>query len=212
MRPAGVSYLYESMSPSSVPDIKEVFASDEVFDALYPIYISSLSAIHWTPMEVAAKAAVFLAPDANARVIDIGSGVGKFCIAGAHFAPGHFTGIEQRANFVKAGNKVARQLGMERVSLQHGNFMDMDLGVYTGIYFYNSFHENIVHDDALDQKVDLSSELYEQYTDHLLRQLNQMPVGTRLATYWLSIPEIPACYREQGSYFGDLLKLWIKEY
>lgn len=189
-----------------------MFSSDAAFDALYPIYISSLSAIHWTPLEVAAKAAVFLAPDEQARVLDIGAGVGKFCIAGAHFAPGHFTGIEQRANFVKAGNKVARQLGMERVSLQHGNFMETDLRAYTGIYFYNSFHENIVHDDALDEKIELSSELYERYTDHLLHELKQMPVGTRLATYWLSIPEIPACYRERGSYFNDLLKLWIKEY
>ena len=101
---------------------------------------------------------------------------------------------------------------MERVALQHGNFMETDLGGYTGIYFYNSFHENIVHDDALDEKIELSSELYERYTDHLLHELMQMPVCTRLATYWLSITEIPACYREQGSYFGDLLKLWIKEY
>lgn len=200
------------MSQFAVEGAEDVFSSDAAFDALYPIYISSLSAIHWTPLEVAAKAAVFLAPDEHARVLDIGSGVGKFCIAGAHVAPGHFTGIEQRSNFVKAGNKVARQLGMERVSLQHGNFMETDLGAYTGIYFYNSFHENIVHDDALDEKIELSSELYERYTDHLLHELKQMPVGTRLATYWLSITEIPACYREQGSYFGDLLKLWIKEY
>lgn len=200
------------MSPSSGPDLNEVFASDEAFDAQYAIHISALSAIHWTPLDVANVAASFLAPNAAARVLDIGSGVGKFCIAGAHYAPGHFTGIEQRGNFVKAGTKVVQQLSMDRVTLKHGNFMELDLREFSGIYFFNSFHENIVQDDALDQKVILSSELYEQYTGHLLRQLAGMPVGTRLATYWLSVTEIPACYREHGSYFSDLLKLWIKEY
>ena len=186
-------------------------ASDTEFDSLFPIHIQNLSAIHWTPLNVAAVAARFLAPNAAARIIDIGAGVGKFCIAGSIYSKGAFTGIEQRKNFVTIGNKVINQLGLRNVSLVHGNFTEIDMGGYTGIYFFNSFHENLVFADALDNKVEMSSELYEFYSAHLIRQLNAMPVGTRLATFWLSITEIPDCYKLQESHFNNLLKLWVKD-
>jgi hypothetical protein len=121
-------------------------------------------------------------------------------------------GIEQRKNFVRVGNKVIKELGLSRAILLHGNFMELDISGFTGIYFFNSFHENIVDSDALDKKIERSSELYELYTEHLVTSLTAMPAGTRLATYWLSITEIPACYRLYGTHFNDLLKLWVKEY
>ena len=188
------------------------FSSDAVFDALFPVYIRQLSAAHWTPLNVAFTAAQFLAPDENASVIDIGSGAGKFCIAGSQVSKGSFTGIEQRKNFVTVGNKIIRQLGLMNVELLHGNFMQHDLSSYTGIYFFNSFHENIVISDALDNQVETSYDLYVLYTAHLLKQLKKMPVGTRLATYWLSVTEIPGCYKLYESHFNNLLKLWVKEY
>jgi len=190
---------------------QQYLASDQDFDNLFPIHIQNLSAIHWTPLNVAAVAARFLAPNATARIIDIGAGVGKFCIAGSLYTNGTFTGIEQRKNFVTIGNKVITQLGLQKASLLHGNFTELDISAYTGIYFFNSFHENLVFADALDNKVEMSTELYVQYSAHLLSQLNAMPAGTRLATFWLSITEIPGCYKLQESHFNNLLKLWIKE-
>lgn len=187
------------------------FSSDEAFNSLLPVSMQKLSVQHWTPLNVAYVAARFLAPDANARVIDIGAGIGKFCIAGASVCHGTFTGIEQRKNFVATGNKVIKQLGVDGAKLIHGNFMDLDITEYTGVYFYNSFHENLVFEDALDNKIEMSTELYERYSAHLLSQLNAMAFGTRLATFWLSITEIPGCYKLKESHFNDKLKLWVKE-
>jgi hypothetical protein len=191
---------------------RNYFYSDPVFDALFPVYVKQLSEVHWTPLNVAFTAARFLAPDNNARVIDIGAGVGKFCIAGKHAAQGVFTGIEQRKNFVTVGNKIIRQLGLFDVTLIHGNFTQLDLTQYTGIYFFNSFHENLVLSDSLDTNVERSTELFTHYNTILLTRLKAMPVGTRLATYWLSHSEIPACYKLYESHYNNLLKLWIKEY
>ncbi len=192
-------------------ETRNYLSSDEVFDSQFPVYVQQLSRIHWTPLNVASTAAKFLAPDPQSRIIDIGAGVGKFCIAGSCYSKGAFTGIEQRKNFVTAGNKVIKTLGIERAQLIHGNFTELDLTSFTGIYFYNSFHENLVFSDALDNKVEVSTELFEQYSAHLLTQLNAMPIGTRLATFWLSITEIPGCYKLQESHFNNLLKLWVKE-
>jgi hypothetical protein len=191
-------------------DIADYFVSDEAFDMLWPIHVRELSELHWTPLEVAKVAAQFLAPDADARIIDIGAGVGKFCIAGRYYTHGNFTGIEQRKALARIGNKVASELGMACVELRHANFMDVSLAGFTGIYFYNSFHENIAGDGPQDEKIERSPELYERYTEHLSAQLSAMPAGTRLATYWLSITEIPNCYQLRSSHFNDLLKLWVR--
>jgi len=189
----------------------DYLSSDAEFDSLFPVHIQKLSAVHWTPLNVAAVAARFLAPNASSRVIDIGAGVGKFCIAGSLYTKGFFTGIEQRKNFVLAGNKVIAKLGIQRASLLFGNFTELPMDGFTGIYFFNSFHENLVFSDALDNKVEMSTELFQLYSSSFIKCLHAMPVGTRLATYWLSITEIPDCYKQQESHFNNLLKLWIKE-
>ncbi len=188
------------------------FFSDAAFDGLFPIHIQKLSAIHWTPVNVAITAARFLTARENANILDIGAGVGKFCITGSFFTNGIFTGVEQRKNFVTIGNKIIRQFGLYKAELVHANFTEINMSEYNGIYFYNSFHENIVLDDSLDEQVERSSGLYNKYTEHLLAGLKEMPAGTRLATYWLSVTEIPACYRMYESHYNNLLKLWVKEY
>jgi len=186
-------------------------SSDGEFDSLFPIHIRRLSGIHWTPLNVASLAAQFLAPDANSRIVDIGAGVGKFCIAGSMYSKGTYTGIEQRKNFVTLGNKVIKQLGLRRTSLLYGNFIEFDLRSYTGIYFYNSFHENLFFSETVDDTVEKSHDLYELYSAHFLSELCAMPIGTRLATFWLSITEIPGCYELEESHFDNLLKLWVKK-
>jgi uncharacterized protein YjbI with pentapeptide repeats len=192
-------------------DISSYLASDDAFDELFPVHIQKLSKYHWTPLNVARSAALYLGADASARVLDIGAGVGKFCIAGSCFSRASFTGIEQRKNFVQLGNKVISQMGIRNASLMHGNFTDLDFANYTGIYFYNSFHENIVAADALDDKVECSPELYDLYTEKLHEKLNGMPAGTKLATFWLTISEIPGCYKLVDGQYSNLLKFWVKE-
>ncbi len=187
------------------------FSSDSEFDSLFPIYIQELSVLHFTPLNVALTASQFLAPDEDAKVVDIGAGTGKFCMAGSHFTKGQFTGIEQRQHFVRIGNKVIKRIGLERVALINCNFTEIDIHDYTSIYFYNSFHENLVFSDVLDNKAKFSTELYELYTAHFLKQLNAMPTGTRLATYWLGITEIPGSYQLLETYFDGKLKLWVKK-
>lgn len=187
------------------------FESDKAFDAVYPLPIRQLASKHWTPLEVARLAAEYLAAGKNVKVLDVGSGVGKFCLAAAHYKPAaKYFGIEQRQNLVDEANKAKKQLGLKNVSFTHGNFTKLDLRKYHSIYFYNSFYENIVGPHKIDEKLEFSGELFDFYNQHLFEQLAQMPDGTRLATYHSTEKEMPPCFLEVGSQLNNLLKFWIK--
>lgn len=187
------------------------FDSDEQFHELYPRTIQALSRRHWTPLTIARKAADFLAAEAQSRVLDIGSGVGKFSLAAAHFKPdSHFFGIEQRKDLVIHAETAARTLNLSNVSFMHGNFTQLDLRNYDNFYFYNSFYENLATADKIDDSIDYSLELYNYYNRFLFRQLEQTPEGTRLATYHSLEDEVPPSFHVVGSAINNFLKFWIK--
>jgi hypothetical protein len=68
--------------------------SDLAFDALYERRIRELSPQHWTPVRIARRAAELLTLSGAKRILDVGSGVGKFCIVGALTTEAQFVGIE----------------------------------------------------------------------------------------------------------------------
>jgi len=187
------------------------FDSDEQFNQLYPKSIQSLSRRHWTPLSVARKAAIFLSAEKNARILDIGSGVGKFTLAAAYYTPKTFyTGVEQRKHLVEHAEAAKKILGLEQVSFIHGNFTQVDFRDYDHFYFYNSFFENLAGKDKIDDSIDYSGELYNYYNRYLFKQLEQKKAGTRLTTFHSLEDEIPPCYHIVGSAMENLLKFWIK--
>jgi len=192
-------------------DERSCFHSDERFHELYPPSISALAQRHWTPLSVSRKAAVFLAAESNARILDIGCGVGKFCLPAAHFAPGAvFYGVEQRKRLLYHAEKAKEALGIGNVHFIHANFTQLDFREYDHFYFFNSFYENLDGTEKIDDSIDYSSELFHYYNRFLYRQLDQKPPGTRLVTYHSMEEEIPADYHLADSSMNHLLKCWIK--
>jgi hypothetical protein len=191
----------------------EHFISDGHFDNLYPRHIQQLSGKHWTPLQVAGLAAEFLAGKPGSKVLDVGSGNSKFCLAAGHYSPHcHFYGVEQRKKLVQLANKARERTSMENVTFIHGNFTELDLSVFDHFYFYNSFYENLVEDEYhIDESIVHSVNLYEYYTDYLLEALDNRPVGTKLATYHSYREIIPPRYNLVTSVYGGLLRFWIKE-
>jgi len=187
------------------------FSSDYLFNQVYPFTIRQLSRRHWTPVEVAEKAANFLAAEDGVSVLDIGSGVGKFCLTAAFYKPRvHFIGIEQRGSLVKHANTAKETLGLENVSFINGNFTQIDLRDYDHLYFYNSFYENLDCTTKIDESIEYSGELYNYYNRYLYKQLEQMPAGTRLAAFHSLEDEMPPSYLLVGVEMSNLLKFWIK--
>ena len=192
-------------------EIDNYFKSDPNFNEIYPLKIRMLSSRHWTPIHIAKLAVGFLGGEGG-KILDIGSGVGKFCLAGAYFAPEvQFYGIEQREHLIRRAIKAQRTLGLPNVSFIHGNFTQLNLQEFNHFYFFNSFYENIDHLDRIDEDIDYSEALYEYYVGYLYNGLQQMPKGTKIVTYHSFHQEIPRGYEIVESHQNADLSFWIKK-
>lgn len=187
------------------------FNSDIEFNRLYPLYIQNLARKHWTPLHIARKAAHFLAAENNATILDVGSGVGKFCLAAAYYKPNaFFFGVEQRRGLIDHAVAAKEMLQLGNASFIYGNFTQLDFRQYDHFYFYNAFYENMAGTDKIDNSIVYSNELFNYYNRYLYRQLEQKPAGTRLATFHSLEDEVPPGYHIVGTEMDSLLKFWIK--
>lgn len=192
-------------------NLENVFRSDQVFNKLYPAHIRSKAASHWTSLEIARHAVNFLTPEKDVHVLDIGSGVGKFCLAAAYERPDSmFYGVEQRKELVHQANECNKKLALHNVCFINGNFTQLDFRQFDHFYFFNSFYENLEGADKIDDTLEYSLSLYNYYTGYLFKQLEQKPKGTRIVTYHSLEGEIPPGYYTVKTYADGLLKCWIK--
>lgn len=188
------------------------FRSDTQFHHLYPVPMQLLACRHWTPLSIARKAAQFLVPEPEIKVLDIGSGVGKFCLAAAYYKPNaFFTGIEQRNNLIAHAETARKKLNLENVNFLNGNFTRINFKEYDHFYFYNSFYENLAGKDKIDDTIDYTNELYYYYCRNMFKKLDQMPAGTRMVTFHSLGSEIPSSYHLMQVQADNLLKFWIKK-
>lgn len=185
-------------------------AGDKQFDKLYPPHIASLSRPHWTPMAVAKTASHFLA-EPGKKILDIGSGVGKFCLIGAALHKDTiFYGIEQRVNLVHFAKEAQNKLQLHNVHFIHGNITETDFGSFDHFYFYNSFYENLSHVDKIDNDINFSQEQFDYYTTHLFNKLAALAEGTKLVTYHAHREQIPNTYHLLRQEVDNRLEYWVK--
>lgn len=188
------------------------FLNDATFDSLYSLRAQQLSSIHWTPVEVAKKAAAHLTAGSGKNILDIGSGVGKFCLVAAHFFPEFiFHGVEQRKALVDEAIIAQNATNTLNVNFIHANFNELDMEQYDHFYFYNSFSENIFHYKPIDNLVDCSAEIYNEYLTQFYELLDEKPSGTRLATFHCPDNYVPSSYKQLRQITGETLILWIKK-
>jgi len=188
------------------------FDTDEDFDSALPLKIRKLSSRHWTPVHVAKRAAHFLVQTENSRILDIGSGVGKFCLAAASASAGHFTGVEQRDALVRLSKKIAQKYHIDRAHFLHANILTVDFTEFDAFYFFNSFEENRDLTDKIDDEVFYNPSRYAVYSLYLYEQFESLPRGTRIATYCSPVAIIPDQYVMVGSEVKGKLQFWEKKY
>ncbi|MFD2915664.1 methyltransferase domain-containing protein [Psychroserpens luteus] len=186
--------------------------NDHLFNTLYPLRIKKLSERHWTSVEVAKLAADYLVDKPNCKVLDIGSGAGKFCLIGASTTKGRFYGVEQRDSLVKLSQKIAKTNNVNNVEFIHSNITQISFSDYNAFYFYNPFYENIDDSLLIDNKVIIDEKLYFSYSEYVENQLKNTPVGTRLVTYWSMWSEIPEGFDLEFTAYNGKLNFWEKKF
>lgn len=185
---------------------------DPLFNTVYPLRIKKLSERHWTPVEVAKLAADYLVDKPKCKVLDIGSGVGKFCLIGAASTKGCFYGIEQRVELVKLSQRIAKKYQLTNVEFFHSNITQISFSDYDAFYFYNPFYENVDDSLLIDTKIVLDEKLYFMYSAYVEKQLKKTPVGTRLVTYWSKWLEIPEGFDLEFTAYNGELNFWEKKF
>ncbi len=184
--------------------------NDAEFDSIYPEAIRAVSEIHFTPVQVTKMAARFLVKTPGAKVLDVGSGAGKFCMIGAACTDGNFTGVEQRESLHLVSQTLSDRYGFANTTFIHSNITEIGFQGFDAIYFFNAFLENVFQTNPIDDSIRLEKAKYAEYCLYMKEQLEQLPSGTRLATYFSFMDEIPKSYRIQSTHFDGKLKLWEK--
>lgn len=176
-----------------------------------PEHLRLISKVHFTPVRIAWLAAEWLSEDGPKKVLDIGAGVGKFCIAAALETDSEYYGIEHRESLVETAQDLIKSFDLQNAHVLHQNILDVNFADYQAFYLFNPFYENLVHKKRINNEVSLSERLHQQYTEHTLEQLRAMPNGTKVVTYDGENKEIPYAYERVKQSQNGLLKLWVKQ-
>lgn len=183
---------------------------DLTFDQVFPAVHRPRSYVHWTPVEVARRAAVLLAPTPDRTVLDVGAGVGKLCLVGASVTGATWYGIERDAEMVRVATAAAARLHLSaRTHFLRGDVRSVDWARFDSFYLFNPFAELLQSGpgDALTRR-----ERYIATIEFVQDQLARAAVGTRVVTYHGFGGDLPPdfdlVHREPAR--DDALCLWIR--
>jgi SAM-dependent methyltransferase len=185
-----------------IPDVK--------FDRVFPAAQRFRSWMHWTPVDVAVRAAALLAPTPGRKVLDVGSGVGKLCLIGAAVTHATWYGIERDEEMVRTASAAAERMHVQdRTRFIHGDMASVDWSFFDSFYLFNPFGELRAFgtEDVVTRR-----ERYSVAIDFVQHQLSRSVEGTRVVTYHGFGGDLPPSFtlahREPAR--EDELCLWVR--
>lgn len=196
--------LLDFKEKRKVPDFR--------FDSIYPAAIRKLSGVHWTPVEVALRATELLVSRKRAKVLDVGSGCGKFCTVGALSSNGQFIGIERRGYLVEVAKSVAQDLGAHDASFIQGDMRFLDWSYFDSIYLFNPFYESTLKVSPIDSSVPIGLDQFHKSIEIVRTKLSEARAGTKVVTYHGFGGEMPLGYERvlKEPICTSFLELWVK--
>ena len=147
--------------------------NDSDFDKVFTSKYRKLSKIHWTPVEIIKTTIDWLELTSNSKVLDIGSGVGKFCLQGALLSKAQFTGVEKRKTLVSQANKVKSEFKIDNIEFIHANIVEIDFFNFNAFYYYNPFCEQIALSGLIDKSIVFDKKKYDNYEEYVLSQFDR---------------------------------------
>ena len=193
--------------------VGDFLSSDLEFDTIYDERTRELSTQHWTPIQVAARAATLLTQLGATRILDIGSGAGKFCIVGALSTGAHFLGVERRQHLVQIASDVASRLGAARATFVQADVATFSFDGFDGVYLYNPFYEQISRlIQPIDATLERSEDAYWHFVERTTEKLAAMAAPVAVVTFNGFGGTMPHGFTYLGDEpaGNDRLEMWLK--
>jgi SAM-dependent methyltransferase len=189
--------------------------TDRAFDRFLPEPLRLVSPEYWTPLAVAKRAAEWLDDLGIRTVVDVGSGAGKFCVAGALFGTCRFIGLEQYSSLVASARALVALFDLnDRVTFVAGALGAVPTPVGDAYYFFNPFGDYwFGADHPMEAGADFGDNGYADDVAAAEELLRRVPVGTCVMTYNGFGGRVPANYqlvRVDWELHG-VLRLWRKQ-
>jgi precorrin-6B methylase 2 len=182
---------------------------DDAFDEVYPEVVRRVSSAHWTPVRVCARVIALLGLPPGASLLDVGAGVGKFCIVAAAMSRLRVRGIERHPELAEVGREAARRLGIE-VDIVEGAFEGKDAETIDAAYFFNPVAETdllpgVVHAVSSPERVAADVAAAEKF-------LVAARAGVRIVTFCGFGGTVPPDYDRLAheAWEGGVLEVWEK--
>jgi hypothetical protein len=191
-------------------DKSKINRDDNAFENALRKSVQGHSYIHWTPVEVIMAAVDWLGTESSNNILDIGSGVGKFCLIGAMNSRAHFIGVETREDLVEQAIDLKKELKLSNANFIHSDIINIDFKDYTSFYFYNPFCEYMALSGGIDDRIKFDEEAFYKYQDYVAEQLKKTPKGTKLVKYCSPDFDISTNFDLTDMYFEGQLQLWIR--
>ncbi len=221
-RPSALRSIPHMSSRSDIPQAPGV--TDLEIDRYLPDAHRWVSRLFWTPLEVVERGVAWLDELSVGDVLDVGSGVGKWCVGAALVddSSRRYFGLEHRADLVTIASGLAASFGVaDRVTFHVGEVINLlhtpgpiaHLPAAPAFYFFNPFGENTAPDDEhLDAAVELSEERFHRDVAAAEDLLEVAPRGTWVLVYNGFGGRMPDAYEPvRTDYDGfHVLRLWRK--
>lgn len=165
-------------------------------------------------MSVIGMAVDWLAAAGARSVLEVGSGPGKFVVAGALMSDLHFTGIEHRPSLHRVAYELSGAMDVRgQTTFLNAAVEAVDLTGFDALYLFNPFAENhFSASEQLDRSVELTAARFRRDVGTVEAALQRGPIGMLVMTYHGFGGRIP------GNFFPlrsepagtDVLRLWCK--
>ncbi len=158
--------------------------NDHFFNSLTSAEFSNHDEIHWSKFAIIKEVVSFLEKNNAKNVLDIGSGIGKFCLLGSMLSKIEFTGVEIRSSLHKESLRIKKLLNTSSVNFIQDDIKNVDFSPFDAFYYYNPFCEHIATKDIIDDCIELSEEKFYEYEDIIINKLDDLKIGTLVILHY----------------------------
>jgi SAM-dependent methyltransferase len=153
-----------------------------------------------------------LSRGAASRILDVGSGVGKFCTVAALTTPGVFIGVERAGDLVDVARDTAQRARTQKARFVHARVEDINWKNFDGFYLFNPYAELGWRGLATAHRIAADRDEYRRVISFTEESLHRARPGARVVTYHGFGGEIPGSFRliliePHGT---DFLECWEK--